>query len=108
MASVEVVCPNPSCKGRHVEGENVERENWEATWLPGVYGGGEWDGDISCLACGTDGVAADDEAGIDMREEELGTRCPHCGVVFYGGMGDCEGVAVYERCPNCDERRIGP
>lgn len=88
---VQVVCPSPSCPGRIVEGESVTREAWEATWCDGrrefaPY----WHADISCPACGTEGV--DPESGqLDSAEEELGTRCPHCGLVSAGTIrtGPC-------------------
>lgn len=98
---VTVVCPSPSCPRRHVEGESVERETWEAKWNEALLGEtgalAEWDADISCPACGTDGVAADDEAGIDMREEELGTRCPSCGVVSFQRL-----APLVPECPHCN------
>lgn len=85
---VLVCCPNPACSGRSVEGETVNRAAWEATWHEQgtqsdcAWGPtpGYWLNDIACSSCGTEGI--DPESGqLDSAEEELGWRCPACGVV---------------------------
>lgn len=87
MGFVDVVCPNPACLGRIVEGESVARETWEATWYEpflaprsGELVPGEWGPGNHCPRCGMEGV--DPESGqLDEHEEELGVRCNGCGVV---------------------------
>jgi DNA-directed RNA polymerase subunit RPC12/RpoP len=111
-SSVQVVCPNPACSHRIVEGENVTRESWDATWLDGrqeypPY----WHSDVACPACGTEGI--DPESGqLDSAEEELGTRCKFCGVVSHGGVftsahadppTDAWGNRIPRECPHCHE-----
>lgn len=110
---VQVVCPNPACPHRIVEGENVTREAWDASWLEGnpeypPY----WHSDIVCPSCGMEGI--DPESGqLDSVEEELGTRCKFCGVVSHGGvltnahadpLTDNLGNRVPRECPHCHEQ----
>lgn len=83
MTSVLVECPNPGCPSREVKDGEVSRNQWEATWRrPGLalLHPGEWAPDITCSACGTEGI--DPESGqLDSAEGELGKRCPSCRVV---------------------------
>lgn len=65
-----MICPNPGCPSRVVEGERVTREIWES----GYFGAtrdlpGEWV-QPECPACGTEGVA--EESGLlESVEREL-------------------------------------
>lgn len=106
MPSVQVCCPNPACPGRVVEGESVTRETWEAMWHEArqeqSWGNdpqpGEWASDICCPRCGHEGI--DPESGqLDSAEEELGERCPSCGVV-----NPPLSEMRYEACKYCHKR----
>lgn len=102
MISVLVVCPSPSCPSREVKDGEVLRRQWEATWheplwlVEGEYPPGEWASDITCPSCSTEGI--DPESGqLDSAEEELGERCPHCGIVS-ANMGKRR---EHWHCPHC-------
>lgn len=116
MSSVLVVCCNPACSGRSVEGETVNRATWEATWRHNsLYQGDlapEWVSGIHCPCCKTEGI--DPESGqLDSAEEELGVRCK-CGIVSTEGQM----IAVEKppgwpfpvigRCPYCLEVILAP
>lgn len=104
MTQVQVVCCDPACPGRVVEGESVTRETWEATWHEPRWGQsgipGEWTSSIACPSCGQDGI--DPESGqLDSAEEELGVRCKFCGVVSDVTWDRPGGQPP---CPHCGER----
>lgn len=96
MTSVLVVCPSPSCPGRSVQGQEVIRASWDATWHEADHKGpGEWAADIHCDACSTEGI--DPESGqLDSAEEELGVRCPGCGVVSSNSKPVCPHCGLRE------------
>lgn len=99
--SVLVCCPNPACPARLVEGAQVDREQWDATWHEAQrYGDnprpGEWDSNISCPQCSEEGI--DPESGqLDSAEEELGERCEEHGIVWCPQCPTTEGEMVYRQ-----------
>lgn len=115
MTSILVCCPSPSCPGKSVQGQEVIRESWNATWHEPADNqfelGGEWASDITCPRCSEEGI--DPESGqLDSAEEELGVRCKFCGVVSHGGVftsahadpsSDTWGNRVPRECPYCHE-----
>jgi DNA-directed RNA polymerase subunit RPC12/RpoP len=108
MTSVLVECPNPSCPGRSVEGDQVNREHWNATWHEvNENDTGFWGPDIFCPAgCSEEGI--DPESGqLDSAEEELGMRCGECGIVSERFTElDKEGNEVVNRCPHCGRKEL--
>ncbi len=97
METTILVCPSPTCPDRTVESDGiVTRAEWESAWLGQTpHMPGEWK-TPECFACGTEGI--DPESGqLDSAEEELGVRCPHCGVVT--AKWDSAWVS---KCPHCD------
>lgn len=91
---VDVQCPNPACPDREVEGDEVHRAEWTATYFGATYEqSGEFGPDINC-ACGCEGIPVDDGPRIAAAEEELGRRCEECGVVTANPDGGC---------PHCGE-----
>lgn len=96
METTILVCPSPTCPDRTIEDDGtVTRAEWESAWLgqtrdePGMWQRPE-------CACGTEGI--DPESGqLDSAEEELGERCPHCGIVS-ANMGKHR---EHWHCPHC-------
>ena len=96
--TVDVVCPNPACPDREVEGDVVTRAEWTATYWPATRSEPGYYGPDVTHGCGEDGVPADDEKLIEEAEGALGVRCPECGVVTREPDGGC---------PHCAEALEG-
>lgn len=82
MSTILVQCPNPACPGRSIQGQEVLREEFDATWIApqGIGMPGYFAADIHCPRCSEEGI--DPESGqLDSAEEEFGVRCERCGIV---------------------------